>query len=152
MSSITDLIERAQRESPDLVSTLGSPDSALIEAAEERLGIQFPETYRQFVTEVGAMEIAGRRIFGISSSLDTVDGLNVVWHTEQARAERDLDDNELVLSAWDDLTLEVMKVAGEGGDGPVRELMVEGQGEDLASSFAEWLERTIQEAREDAGE
>jgi hypothetical protein len=149
---VADLIERAQRESPGLVTTLGPPDEALIGAAEERLGLTFPEPYRQFVTEVGAMEVGGRRIFGIGSSLGTVDGLNVVWHTEQARADRDLSRSALVLSSWDDLTLEVMEIAGEGGDGPVRELLVEGPGEDLAPSFLEWLERTIREAREDAGE
>jgi hypothetical protein len=148
--TVADLIERAQRESPGLVTTLGPPDEALIGAAEERLGLAFPEPYRQFVTEFGAMEIGGRPIFGIGSSLGTVDGLNVVWHTEQARANRDLSRNELVLSAWDDLTLEVMEIVG--GDGPVRERLVEGPGEDLASSFLEWLARTIREAREDAGE
>ena len=93
-----------------------------------------------------------RAIFGLGADLDAVDGLNVVWHTEEARRRRGLAGGLIVLSAWDDLTLEVAQVRDDRGrpmDGPVSELLVEGPGEQLAPSFSEWLERTVREVRED---
>ena len=68
MNALDEISDGHTKMSLGLITTLGPPDSALIGAAEERLGPQFPETYRQFVVEVGAMEVGGRRIFGIGSS------------------------------------------------------------------------------------
>ena len=79
-------------------------------------------------------------------------GLNVVWQTEEARRQRGLASGFIVLSAWDDLTLEVAHVRDDQGspiDGCVTELLVEGPGEELAPSFSRWLERTVREVRED---
>lgn len=148
------LVRRLENENPGLVSILGPADDGLITAAELRLGVRFPPAYRAFMANFGAVEIGSRQVYGLGTSLDTVDGLNLVWHTEQARDQRRLGHGELVLSSWDDLTLEVARVvddAGETIDGAIREILVEGSGEHLASSFAEWLDRTIREVREDAG-
>jgi len=134
------------------LTVLGGATPAQITEAETRLGLTFPDDYRRFLAAFGAAEVDGRAIFGLGTDLDTVGGLNVVWHTEEARRLRGLAGGSLVLSAWDDLTLEVAQVLDHQGqpiDGPVAELLVEGPGEQLAPSFARWLERTVHEVRED---
>ena len=134
------------------LTVLGGATPAQVTEAEARLGLQFPEDYRRFLTAFGAAEVGGRGLFGLGSDLNTLGGLNVVWHTEEARRLRGLAGGSLVLSAWDDLTLEVAQVLDHQGqpiDGPVAELLVEGPGEQLAPSFSRWLERTVHEVRED---
>jgi hypothetical protein len=134
------------------LTVLGGATPAQITEAETRLGLRFPDDYRRFLAAFGAAEVDGRAIFGLGTDLDTVGGLNVVWHTEEARRLRGLAGGSLVLSAWDDLTLEVAQVLDHQGqpiDGPVAELLVEGPGEQLAPSFSRWLERTVHEVRED---
>ena len=147
------LLRHAVTEASPLVRVLGPPADETIEAAQDRLRLRFPDAYRAFVHEFGAAWIGTREVYGIGSSLDVVSGLNVVWHTEQAREHRALSPRLLVLSSWDDLTLEVAEVSDESGcvkDGPVQELLVEGPGEPLADSFTEWLGRTLIEASADA--
>ena len=134
------------------LTVLGGATPAQVTEAEARLGLQFPEDYRRFLTAFGAAEVGGRGLFGLGSDLNILGGLNVVWHTEEARRQRGLASGFIVLSAWDDLTLEVAHVRDDQGspiDGCVTELLVEGPGEELAPSFSRWLERTVREVRED---
>ena len=155
VTSATQLVEHVLRASPRLVSALGPPPAGATEQAEERLGLIFPPSYRALVTTFGAIELDGRLIYGVGSSLATVDGLNVVWHTELARAHQALPLDQLVLSSWDDLTLEVMRVtdgSGNSVDGPIREYTVEGWGELLAPTLSDWLALKIQEMHEDVGQ
>lgn len=150
---ISSTLREVATTKPGVVRSLGPTDEIRISAAEARLGLTFPQSYRDFVREFGAMEVGTRQVYGIGDSLDAVSGLNVVWHTEQARAHRDVSQAWLVVSSWDDLTLELAQILDDSGDpidGPVVERLVEGAGERLAGSFAEWLERTVQEALEDA--
>jgi hypothetical protein len=154
MAESINLLRATAGQAPGLVSVLGPPAPGLIEAAQERLGLRFPDAYRGFLEAFGAVEVGTRSIYGIGSSIDTVDGLNVVWHTVHARESRGLASSEIVLSSWDDMTLEVARIRDDSGqctDGPVRELLVEGTGETLGASFDAWLALTIREAVEDAG-
>jgi hypothetical protein len=148
-----DSLRKLEADDPSLVRFLAPASEELIRAAEERLGLRFPPDYRAFLAACGAAQLGTREIYGLGDSLDTIDGLNVVWHTEQARQYRDLPPSNIVLSSWDDQTLEIARVVDETGapvDGPVVELLVEGRGEWLGGSFDEWLQRTIAEVREDA--
>jgi len=134
------------------LTVLGGATPARIAEAETRLDLRFPKEYCRFLAVFGAAHVGPRAIFGLGADLDAVDGLNVVWHTEEARQRRGLAGGLIVLSAWDDLTLEVAQVRNDQGrpiDGPVTELLVEGPGEQLAPSFSRWLERTVREVRED---
>src|SRR3954447_22295357 len=111
----------ADHARPGFVRVLGPATEDRVRAAERRLGLLFPEPYRSFLLECGAAEVGTRVVYGIGDSLETVGGLNVVWHTGQARAHRYLDQTWLVLSSWDDLTLEIAKVVDDCGqpiDGP----------------------------------
>src|SRR3954451_19146382 len=97
------------------LTVLGGAIPTQVREAETRLGIGFPREYQRFLMAFGAAEVGGRAIFGLGADLDTVSGLNVVWHTEEARRRRGLAGGFIVVSAWDDLTLEIAQVRDDEG-------------------------------------
>ena len=52
-------------ESKDDADFAGPRPAELIQAAEEALGVQFPPTYRRFVSEYGAGNIGSTEIYGV---------------------------------------------------------------------------------------
>jgi antitoxin YobK len=78
---------------------VGPRDERLIETAEERLGLSFPPTYRRFVLELGAGDIAGQEFFGVIEAPFADPSVpNGVWMTLKARDEWTLPRSMLVIA------------------------------------------------------
>lgn len=85
-------------EHEDEADFVGSRSEDLVAAAEAALGLSFPPTYRRFVAEMGAGDIAGQEFYGViteefvSSSVP-----NGIWLTLKARGEWGLPDSMVVV-------------------------------------------------------
>ena len=65
---------------------VGPRDERLIAAAEGRLGVTFPPSYRRFLLELGAGELAGQEFFGVIDAAFSHPSVpNGVWLTLRAR-------------------------------------------------------------------
>jgi antitoxin YobK len=62
--------------------------------AEERLGVRFPDSYREFVQKYGAGQYGGEPIYGLGVPEDNLP--NVVWATETMRTADDFFPGDLV--------------------------------------------------------
>jgi SUKH superfamily protein len=72
---------------PELSSFAGRRPDALVGAAEERLAVRFPATYRRFVLEFGAGNFGGAEIYGVTGeNFDSGSVPNGVWYTLTERA------------------------------------------------------------------
>jgi hypothetical protein len=79
---------RLVEEHDDEADFVGPRGAALVEAAESALGVSFPPTYRRFVTELGAGDIAGQEFYGIVSGEFVSSSVpNGIWLTLTARRE-----------------------------------------------------------------
>jgi SMI1-KNR4 cell-wall len=66
----------------------GSRSPELIDLAEQAVGHQFPPTYRRFLREYGAGDIAGVEIYGLIDGDFENSGIpDAVWHNLTARRE-----------------------------------------------------------------
>jgi len=83
-------------ENPEL-ATLGAPqlDSA-IDETQERLGVQFPESYREFLRRWGWMWFGPNAYFGLGTTVE-----NVVIETERARLRLGLPAKYVVVADHD---------------------------------------------------
>ena len=74
--SIAEALRLLKEHSADNLGC-GNPEK-IVAAAEERLGIRFPDSYRRFLLEVGYAEVFGDEIFSIYDQPDDVPCLGVV--------------------------------------------------------------------------
>ena len=80
---------------PDLAEFVGAVPFEEIWVAENRLGVTFPDSYREFLQKYGAGAFGGQPVYGLGV-LD--DGLpNVVWATEATRTADDFFPGDLVV-------------------------------------------------------
>jgi antitoxin YobK len=88
-----ELIAYALRR-PGLISTfVGPKPETLVNSAEERLSVKFPETYRRFLLDYGAGGIGSFEIYGIIQEdfeNYSYQHLNVVWLTKKERTASNL--------------------------------------------------------------
>lgn len=82
----------------------GSVPAPAIALAETTLAVQFPEEYREFVGEVGWLEIHNSYFFGVPADPESEEG-NVVHMTRYARNYWALPENFLVVYSSDDQVL-----------------------------------------------
>lgn len=88
-----ELISEAVRM-PGVISTfVGPKPEKLVNLAQERLSVKFPETYRRFLLEYGAGGIGSFEIYGIiQEDFENHDylHLDVVWHAHKERTASNL--------------------------------------------------------------
>ncbi len=82
----------------------GSVAAPAIALAETALAVHFPEEYREFVGEVGWLEVHNSYFFGVPAHIESEEG-NVVHMTRYARNHWALPENYLVVYSSDDQVL-----------------------------------------------
>jgi len=82
----------------------GSAAADAITLAESVLAVQFPEEYRQFLAEVGWLEIHNSYFFGVPADPESEEG-SVVHMTRHARSHWALPEKYLVVYSSDDQVL-----------------------------------------------
>lgn len=89
-----DLVDEYEDES----HFAGPRDEGLVAASESVLGLSFPPTYRRFVTELGAGDIAAQEFYGVVTG-DFVNSAvpNGIWLTLIARREWGLPESMVVV-------------------------------------------------------
>jgi hypothetical protein len=80
------------KEEADFV---GKVSMNIINEAEERLGIHFPEDYKQFLSEYGVGDIFGEEIYGLG--IEPTGIPSMIWITEALRNEMELPENYVVI-------------------------------------------------------
>jgi antitoxin YobK len=71
---------------PDLADFAGPRDEALVRAAEETLGVQFPPSYRRFLRKFGAGSFGGQEVYGvIDADFEHSSIPDAVWNTLSLR-------------------------------------------------------------------
>jgi antitoxin YobK len=82
-----DLVEQHE----DLADFVGERPDDLVTRAEQALGTGFPPSYRAFVSELGAGDIAGAEFYGVIDDDFESSGVpNGIWLTLQERTDSDL--------------------------------------------------------------
>lgn len=132
---------------------MGERPDALVAAAEQALGVDFPPSYRAFVKELGAGGAAAREFYGITSDNFTTATIpNGIWLTLQERQDSGLPDHLIVV--FDDgdgsyLALDTSR-RDDSGENPVVEWIpgASGPGDDLdevAPDFGALFRERVQE-------
>lgn len=91
------------KENPDDSFFAGPKSEELISKAENALGLFFPPTYRRFVKELGAGNIAGQEFYGVTTdNFDSASVPNGVWFTLHARKNYSFPDDLIIVFSLDD--------------------------------------------------
>jgi hypothetical protein len=71
---------------PDVFDAEGKKDSALVSKAEKLLGVRLPETFKQYLQEVGTISFEGKEYLGIIHGDFANSGIpDVVWYNLRQR-------------------------------------------------------------------
>lgn len=83
----------------------GPKPEALILKAEEALGVEFPDTYRKFLLELGCGDIGGLEFYGVIRPDFEDSGIpDAIWLTLSERETSSLPDYIVLISSADDGT------------------------------------------------
>lgn len=86
---------------PKVKDFVGHREESLIKAAEKKLGLKFPTTYRLFLAEYGAGNFGSSEIYGvIADNFEESSVPDAVWRTLVERREGDLPPN--LIAIYDD--------------------------------------------------
>jgi hypothetical protein len=134
-------------EHQDEADFVGPRAEGLVTAAERTLDLSFPPTYRRFVAELGAGDIAGQEFYGVITDEFVNSSVpNGVWLTLKARDEWGLPDPMVVVAfdgGVDYYVIDTAKAA-DGQEPPI-EIWRPGmsaagdQLEQVASDFGEFV-------------
>jgi hypothetical protein len=80
---------------PELASYAGSVPAEEVWVAEQRLGVTFPDSYREFLQKYGALLFNEQPVYGLGVPDDDLP--NVVFATEQVRTSDDFFPGDLVV-------------------------------------------------------
>jgi hypothetical protein len=73
---------------PERAHFAGPRDEALVRAAAETLGVEFPAVYRRFLLELGAGSFAGTEVYGVIDDDFRDSGVpDAIWRTLLLREE-----------------------------------------------------------------
>ena len=82
MDAALQLVARNDRQA-DFV---GKRSTEMVADAESALGVRFPPTYRKFLTELGAGDIAGEEFYGVTTNTFVSSSVpNGIWLTLEER-------------------------------------------------------------------
>jgi antitoxin YobK len=136
---------------PDLGDYAGPRDEELVRAVEQRLGVEFPPSYRRFLRDFGAGSFGGQEIYGVIDADFENSGIpDAVWHTFSLRDDGDIPPELVAIYATGDG--EQLCVQSGTVDTPMLAIWP-GSGEDpevAESDFGTWLKEIVEEAIEDA--
>lgn len=106
---------------PELNLFSGPKEPALLERAEERLGLNFPPIYRRFVLEFGAGGFGGTEIYGVTGpEFDSSSIPNVVWLTLHRRQVEGLPHHLVPIHDLDDGLVDCLDLnESKEGEAPV---------------------------------
>ncbi|MFQ5614325.1 MAG: SMI1/KNR4 family protein [Anaerolineae bacterium] len=136
---------------PEIGFFAGPRQESLIQAAERKLGLRFPSTYRRFLLEFGAGNVGSDEILGvIHEDFDESGVPDAVWYTIRQRQQVNLPHNLVVIYEVGDgelfcLDLAMMKnneapiVAYQPGYPPEEQLK-----EIIAKDFGDFLLELVQ--------
>jgi hypothetical protein len=143
------------RRARELVAKAGGGDfvgprpESLVARAEAALGLRFPPSYRQFLLELGAGDIAGFEVYGV---VDEEFGIarvpDAIALTLDARRSG-LDPRYILIGTLGDGSHDCLDTVhlGPGGEAPVVQLSSEFEDPvTLADSFGEYLLVEVQDA------
>jgi hypothetical protein len=115
----------------DLAEFVGPVPFEEVWVAEGRLGVTFPDSYREFLQKYGAGSFGGQPVYGLG--VPDVDLPNVVWATEALRASDDFFPEDLV-------------VIQDTGEGDLLCLATSRMNEERECSIVQWIpELTFEE-------
>jgi len=109
-------------EHSDEAEFAGVRPDVLVEQAEQRLGVTFPPSYRAFVSELGAGDIAGEEFYGVLSEDFENSGVpDGIWMTLRERDDSGLPNALVVVHSPGDGTLHAIdtSLAGDADEAPV---------------------------------
>lgn len=111
---------RRMREHAERAHFADGASDAQIARAEERLGVEFPPSYRRFLAEVGAARFDDQVIFGVAGDERT----DVVEATLDQRARGNLPDTHVIVGPYGEEAFFGFDCADRRNDGecPVAEI------------------------------
>ncbi len=90
-------------EHSDLADFVGERPEELVEQAEAALGLRFPPSYRAFLRELGAGDIAGEEFYGlITDDFENSSVPNGIWLTLDEREVSGLPESMVIVYEEDD--------------------------------------------------
>lgn len=96
----------------------GAKPPELVAAAERKLGVAFPPTYRRFLQEMGCGDIAGFEVYGlVDEDFDDSSIPDAVWVTLDERKESALASSLVLVAVADDGGYFALDTAQAGRDG-----------------------------------
>ncbi|MBU9857164.1 SMI1/KNR4 family protein [Rahnella bonaserana] len=95
----------------------GVKEEKLIDLAEKTLGVEFPDSYRFFLKNLGCGDIAGQEFYGIIKSDFINSGIpDAIWLTIKERQESNLPENYVIVSSTGDGDYVVMDCTKKQGN------------------------------------
>lgn len=89
---------RLIEDNADLLTCIGTRPKELIQKAEERLGLSFPMSYKEFLLKFGAMSFGAEEIYGIvREDFDNSRVPDAIWFTLVERKQVNLPNHLLVI-------------------------------------------------------
>jgi hypothetical protein len=108
------------RQHPEAADFVGPCPAKLIAQAEARLGLRFPDSYRRFLREYGAGNLAGVEIYGVIDDQFEQGGIpDAVWYTLNLREEFDLPEHLLGIHDLGDGELYFLDLSARAAEAPV---------------------------------
>ena len=132
----------------------GPRPEGLVDQAEQRLGVTFPASYRAFVSELGAGDIAGEEFYGVLDGDFEDSGVpDGIWLTLREREDSGLPEALVVVHSPGDGTLHAIDTSqAAGGEAPVvtwtpgtstRDDQLEPVSPDFGTFFRQTVERAL---------
>jgi antitoxin YobK len=146
-------IIEANKEEDDF---LGEIDDQTIIDAENKLGLKFPKSYREFLKRYGLGDIFGEEIYGLGT--DYPGAPNMIWITKDFRTTENLPNNLVCFYFADDgeyLCLDCSKVKSHTDDNAPVVSFISGipineqSFEIIAENFGDFLSELLTNALED---
>jgi antitoxin YobK len=144
-------VERAidlVRENEDRAHFVG-PRGQVLGPAEEALGHPLPPTYRRFVEELGAGDLAGVEIYGVIDDDFENSGVpDAIWFTLTERKDSELPEGLVLVMQDIDGFYAVLDTRGiaPGGEAPVVSWFEGEPSERLADDFGSFVRGQLEEA------
>ena len=124
-----------------------------LDAAQKRLGVRFPPSYRQFLLELGCGNVSGFEVYGLVDDDFTNSSVpDAIWLTLEERRTNGLDPRFIVIGALGDGTFDCLDTVHLDGSGEAPVVQVSAEGENpvrLADSFGEYFLAEVQDALSD---